>query len=139
MTEKSLETKSLPDENGTNEEQTDKNDVENNASENISGWSIYVRVLKHSDKWDWILNGVGCVAAIASGAALGKLIPAFEPLTIDAASQREIGQSQYDSELSLTYRSFDQCSLRWVCYSNPRLFSGRRPERFRETSQQICV
>lgn len=41
-------------------------------SDDISGWALYVRVLKHADGWDWLCNIGGSIAAIASGAALGK-------------------------------------------------------------------
>lgn len=39
-------------------------------SQESSGAKNYIRILSYSDKWDWLLNGVGALAAIASGASL---------------------------------------------------------------------
>lgn len=38
--------------------------------ESSAGIKDYLRVLTYSDKWDWTLNGVGAIAAGASGASL---------------------------------------------------------------------
>lgn len=40
------------------------------SEESNAGFKDYVRIFRYSDKWDWTLNGVGAVAAAASGASL---------------------------------------------------------------------
>lgn len=40
------------------------------SKEDAAGMKEYARILSYSDKWDWIFNGVGAIAAIASGASL---------------------------------------------------------------------
>lgn len=39
-----------------------------------AGIKDYLRILAYSDKWDWTFNGVGAVAAIASGASLALYV-----------------------------------------------------------------
>lgn len=39
-----------------------------------AGIKDYLRILTYSDKWDWAFNGVGAVAAMASGASLALYV-----------------------------------------------------------------
>lgn len=39
-----------------------------------AGIKDYLRILAYSDKWDWTFNGVGAVAAMASGASLALYV-----------------------------------------------------------------
>lgn len=41
-----------------------------NPEESSAGIKDYLRVFAYSDKWDWLLNAAGAVAAMASGASL---------------------------------------------------------------------
>lgn len=45
--------------------------------ESSAGIKDYFRVLTYSDKWDWALNGVGAIAAGASGASLALINVVF--------------------------------------------------------------
>lgn len=40
------------------------------AKESSAGVKDYARIFTYSDKWDWLLNGAGAIAAAASGASL---------------------------------------------------------------------
>lgn len=40
------------------------------TDESDAGFKDYARVFRYSDKWDWMLNAAGAIAAIASGASL---------------------------------------------------------------------
>lgn len=40
------------------------------ATTNEAGFKDYLRIFSYSDKWDWIFNSLGALAAIASGASL---------------------------------------------------------------------
>jgi len=44
------------------------------SKEAAAGIKDYLRILTYSDKWDWAFNGVGAVAAMASGASLALYV-----------------------------------------------------------------
>lgn len=44
-------------------------EVEKEVKDNV-GFKDYIRIFTYSDRWDWIFNAVGALAAIASGASL---------------------------------------------------------------------
>lgn len=38
--------------------------------EESAGMKDYLRIFSYSDRWDWLLNGLGALAAIAAGSSL---------------------------------------------------------------------
>lgn len=48
----------------------DNDSKKETSDESNAGFKDYIRIFTYSDKWDWTLNGVGAVAAAASGASL---------------------------------------------------------------------
>jgi len=46
------------------------NQQSEDSKEAGSGSKDYFRILTYADKWDWTFNGVGALAAMASGASL---------------------------------------------------------------------
>ncbi len=55
-----------------------KGDVHSEKSkESEVGFKDYFRILSYSDKLDWTLNGVGTVAACASGASLALYVRTY--------------------------------------------------------------
>lgn len=43
--------------------------IDKEQKDNV-GFKDYLRIFTYSDRWDWLLNATGALAAIASGASL---------------------------------------------------------------------
>lgn len=55
----------------------DQDQQDEKTKEPSAGFKDYLRIFAYSDKWDWILNGIGALAAIASGASLALINVVF--------------------------------------------------------------
>ena len=56
-------------ENKSQASETSTEQTHNNGKESV-GAKDYARIFSYADRWDWTLNGVGAIAAIASGTSL---------------------------------------------------------------------
>jgi len=76
-----------------------------------AGIKDYLRILAYSDRWDLTFNGVGAIAAIASGASLA--------LYVDLPNRNALGSGH---EIMLTaYTSQNQCCLWRLRHGGARL------------------